>query len=88
MDPSAVPRIPGLLAVAVVLGSPETWRMTSEGARVPQYSWFKNCSARLNLSYTAARRQAAWLLVLYLAAGMASASAQTGSAAAYPTGHP
>lgn len=27
------------------------------------------------------RRQAAWLLVLYLAAGMASASAQTGSAA-------
>jgi len=46
---------------------------------VPQYSWFKNCSARLNLSYTAARRQAAGVLVLYLAAGMASASAQTAS---------
>jgi len=53
--------------------------MISEGARVPQYSWFKNCSARLNLSYTAARRQAAGVLVLYLAAGMASASAQTAS---------
>ena len=48
---------------------------------MPQYSWFKNCNARQNLSYAAARRQAVWLLVLYLAAGMASASAQTGSAA-------
>jgi len=47
---------------------------------VPQYSWFKNCNARQDLSCAAVRRQAAWLLVFYLAAGLAPASAQVGSA--------
>ncbi len=55
--------------------------MISEGTRVPQYSWFKIGKAGRSFFYTAARQQAAWLLLLYLIAGMASASAQTGSAA-------
>jgi hypothetical protein len=46
---------------------------------LPQSSWFNNREAELSFLTTAARQQAAWLLVLYLAAGMASASAQTGS---------
>jgi hypothetical protein len=53
--------------------------MISEGTRVPQYSWFNNREAELSFLTTAARQQAAWLLLLYSIAGMASA--QTGSAA-------
>ncbi len=46
---------------------------------MPQSSWFNNREAELRLLFTAARQQAAWLLVLYLASGMAPVSAQTGS---------
>jgi len=46
---------------------------------LPQHSWFNNREAELSLAYMAARQQVLWLLVLYLAAGMAPASAQTGS---------
>jgi hypothetical protein len=55
--------------------------MIAEGVPVPQYSWLNNPEAGRSFSCKAARKQAAWLLVLYLAAGMASASAQTGNAA-------
>jgi Outer membrane lipoprotein-sorting protein len=48
---------------------------------VPQYSWFNNPEAGRSFPYRAARRQAAGLLFLYLAAGTASVSAQTGSVA-------
>jgi len=48
---------------------------------LPQYSWFNNREAELSLLHTAARQQFLWLLVLYLAAGMAPAPAQTGSPA-------
>jgi hypothetical protein len=54
--------------------------MISEGARVPQYSWFKIGKAGRSFFYTAARQHVAWLLLLYLIAGMVSVSAQTGSA--------
>jgi hypothetical protein len=46
---------------------------------VPQYSWFKIGKAGRSFFYTAARQQAAWLLLLYSIAGMASASAQIAS---------
>jgi hypothetical protein len=46
---------------------------------MPQYSWFMNRGAGRSFSCKAARQQASWLLFLYLATGMASASAQTGS---------
>jgi hypothetical protein len=46
---------------------------------MPQYSWFMKRGAGRSFFYRAARRQASWLLFLYLAAGMASAAAQTGS---------
>ena len=45
---------------------------------MPQSSWFNNREAELRLLYTAARQQAAWLLLLYLASGMVPVSAQTG----------
>jgi hypothetical protein len=44
-----------------------------------QYSWLTNPEAGRRFSYKAALRHASRLLLLYLAAGMASASAQTGS---------
>ena len=47
---------------------------------MPQNSWFKNRDSELSFFYGAARRQVAWLLFLFLVAGMASASAQTRSA--------
>jgi hypothetical protein len=46
---------------------------------MPQYSWFKIGKAGRSFFYTAARQHAAWLLLLYLIAGMASASAQVAS---------
>ncbi|MGA8185807.1 MAG: hypothetical protein WB819_19435 [Terriglobia bacterium] len=46
---------------------------------MPQYSWFKIGKAGWSFFYTAARQHAAWLLLLYLIAGMASASAQVAS---------
>ena len=46
---------------------------------MPQHSWLKNREAELSIFYMAAPLQTAWLLILYLAAGMPPASAQTGS---------
>ena len=46
---------------------------------MPQCTWFKGREVELGLFQVATRRQAAWLLFLYLVAGTASASAQTGS---------
>ena len=48
---------------------------------MPQNSWFKVHEAGRSSFYVAARQQTWWLLFLYLVAGMASASAQTGSSA-------
>jgi outer membrane lipoprotein-sorting protein len=53
--------------------------MIAEGAPMPQYWWFKIRQAGRSFFYVAARHQTSWLLFLYLVAGMASASAQTGS---------
>lgn len=44
---------------------------------MPQYSWFKIREAGRSFFFLAARRQTSWLLLLYLVAAMASASAQT-----------
>ena len=46
---------------------------------MPQYSRFKIREAGRSFFYAAAWQQTSWLLFLYLVAGMASASAQTGS---------
>jgi hypothetical protein len=46
---------------------------------LPQNSWFKIREAGRSSFYVAARQQTRWLLFLYLVAGIASASAQTGS---------
>jgi len=53
--------------------------MIAEGVPLRRYSWFKTREAGRNFFYMAARQQASWLLFLYLIAGTASASAQTGS---------
>jgi hypothetical protein len=46
---------------------------------MPQYWWFKIRDAGRSFFYVAARHRTSWLLLLYLVAAMASASAQTGS---------
>ena len=46
---------------------------------MPQYWWFKIGDAARSFFYVAARHRTSWLLLLYLVAAMASASAQTGS---------
>jgi hypothetical protein len=46
---------------------------------LPQYLWFKIRKAGRSFFYVATRQQISWLLFLFLIAGMASASAQTGS---------
>jgi hypothetical protein len=53
--------------------------MIAEGAPLAKYSSFKTREAGRNFFYVALRQKALWLLSLYLAVGMASASAQTGS---------
>ena len=46
---------------------------------MPQSSWSKICEAGRSFFYLAAREQTSWLLILFLVAAMASASAQTGA---------
>ncbi len=46
---------------------------------MPQNWWFKIREAGRSFFYVTARQQTSWLLLLYLVAAMASASAQTGS---------
>jgi hypothetical protein len=53
--------------------------MIAEGAPMPQNWWFKIREAGRSFFYVTARQQTSWLLLLYLVAAMASASAQTGS---------
>jgi len=53
--------------------------MIAGGAPLPQNLWFKIHEAGRSSFRAAARQQAGWLFFLYLVAGMASASPQTGN---------